>query len=97
MLLHFAYNNWFGLVIAILCVWRITSLICYEAGPFKILIKLRKLLYKLQLGAVVECFHCMGLWVAVVTALLIFEPGVITVFQVFAISGGASIIERFIA
>jgi Protein of unknown function (DUF1360) len=97
MLLHFAYDNWIGLVIAILCVWRITSLICYEAGPFDILIKLRKLMYKLKLGGLVECFHCMGVWVALVITLLIFEPGIISIFQVIAISGGASITERFIA
>jgi hypothetical protein len=54
-------------------------------------------MYKLKMGGLVECFHCMGVWVALVITLLIFEPGIISIFQVIAISGGASITERFIA
>ena len=97
MLLHNAFNNWFWLVIAILSVWRITSFICYEAGPFNMLTRFRKVMYKVHLGSVVECFHCMGFWVAVVAALFIFEPGIVSIFEILAISGGASIIERFIS
>ena len=97
MLLHLAFNNWFWLVIALLCVWRITSLICYEAGPFDLLVKMRKVLYKLRLGSLVECFHCMGFWIAVVVALITFEPGIYSLFEILSISAGASIIERFIS
>jgi Protein of unknown function (DUF1360) len=97
MILHFAYNNWAGMVIAILCVWRITSLICYEAGPFSIFIRLRKIMYKLKLGELIECFHCVGIWIAIVTVLLIFEPGMVSIFEIIAIAGGASLLERFIS
>jgi len=97
MLLHFAFNNWIWPVLAILCVWRITGLLCYETGPFDILTVFRKVMYKLHLGSLVECFHCMGVWVSVITVLLMFEPGLISIAGIFAVSGGASIIERFIS
>ncbi len=97
MLLHFAFNNWLWLVISILCVWRITSLLCYEAGPFDILSRLRKAMYKFHLEGLVECFHCMGFWVSILIVLLIFEPGIPSIFEILAVSGGASIIERFIS
>ena len=97
MLLHIAHNNWLWLVIATLCVWRITSFICYEAGPFSILVTFRKVMYKLRMGSLVECFHCTGFWIAVVVALFIFEPGIFLIFEIIAIAGAASIIERFIS
>jgi hypothetical protein len=97
MLLHFTFNNWLWLVITILCVWRITSLICYEAGPFDILSRLRKVMYKFHMGGLAECFHCMGFWISALIVLLVFDPGVYLIFIVPAVSGGASIIERFIS
>jgi hypothetical protein len=97
MLLHIAFNNWFWLIIAILFAWRITSLICYEAGPFDMLTRLRKAMFRLHMGGLVQCFHCMGFWIAALTALFIFEPGIFSIFEIVSISGGASIIERFIS
>jgi hypothetical protein len=97
MLLHINCCNWLWLVIATLAVWRITSFICYEAGPFNILLVVRKIMYRVGMGSLLECFHCAGFWIAVAMALFIFEPGFSSFFIIPAISGGASIIERHIS
>jgi hypothetical protein len=97
MLLHYIFNNWLWLVITILCVWRVTSLLCYEAGPFDILSKFRKVFYKFHMEGLVECFHCMGFWVSAIIVLLVFQPGIYSIFIILAVSGGASFIERFIS
>ena len=97
MLVRAEFGDWFVFVVAILCVWRLTALICYEEGPFHIVSKLRKLLYHLRLGALVECFYCMSVWTALLLVLALTKPGPLTVILVFSISGGASIIERAFA
>ncbi|MBN8570400.1 MAG: DUF1360 domain-containing protein [Ignavibacteria bacterium] len=97
MLLHIEFNNWYWLGLAILCVWRLTSLICYEDGPFNLFVWLRKKLYQMKLGKLVECFHCMGVWISAIIVLIIFQPAEGTPLIVLSVAGAVSIIERFIS
>lgn len=87
-------NDWSWLVISVLAVWRLTSLICFESGPFDMMSKLRLLLYRHKLGNLIECFHCAALWISVFVTIVVYEVGIATVFLAIAAAGGASIIER---
>ena len=94
MLLKINPDQWLWLMIAILAVWRLTSFICFDAGPFSIMTKTRILLYKLKLGKLIDCFHCAAVWVSIVITLCVYSFSAAIVFLVFAIAGGASIIEK---
>lgn len=94
MILHLEFSAGVALVAVILCVWRLTSLVCYEAGPFEIFSRLRRVFYTWRLGALVECFHCMSVWVAAGVVLAVYRPDWSSLVLVFAVSGGASLIER---
>ncbi len=94
MVLHIHQDTWFWLVICILSVWRITTLVCYEKGPWDVMTKLRALLFKLKLGSLIECFHCTSLWFSIFFCIVIYPVEIKTIFIILAISGGASIIEN---
>jgi hypothetical protein len=94
MIIHIDISNWIWLVISIFSVWRLTSLLCYESGPFNLFNRIRKLFYKIGLGKIIECFHCTGLWVSIFIILLIYEFNIALVFLILAVSGASSIIER---
>lgn len=96
MLVHAEFTNWFWLVAAILSVWRVASLLCYESGPFEVLTAFRKVMFRLKMGGVVQCFHCMGVWVSIAAVLIVFTPAPASIIMMLAVSGGASIIERYI-
>lgn len=90
-----AYNDlWFWITISILASWRITTMICYEAGPFDLVSRLRMFLYKSRLGGLIDCFHCCAVWIAAIMTLSIFGLIREALFIIPAVAGGASIIER---
>lgn len=78
--------------LAILAVYRITVLLIYDDGPRKIFYIMRE---KLP-WRVLECAHCMGVWVSLVVLPLILLPTVVgDVFLLWmAIAGGQSALER---
>lgn len=89
-------DSWFWLCICILCNWRLTTLICFERGPFSIMVTFRKFLYRIRLGSLIECFHCTSIWMAAIISLLAFQPLPVVILLIFAIAGATSIIERAI-
>ena len=93
-MLNCDFQNWLALVVTILSVWRLTSLLCYEAGPFGVLSRLRGMLYRMRLGSIIECFHCLSVWVAAVLVLFVYQLQPTSLLLIFATAGGASIIER---
>lgn len=97
MLFKQEYNEWFWLVISILTVWRLTYMLCYEAGLFDILSKIRKIFYQINLGKLIDCFHCTAVWVSFICTLLVYKPTFKSLFLFLAIAGGASIIEKIIS
>ena len=96
MLISAFPENWIWLILSVLTVWRLTTLVCYESGPFHLMVRLRRWLYQLRLGSLLECFHCTSLWIAAGITVCIYKPGVALLFLVFAIAGGASLIEKCI-
>ena len=94
MLLKVYPEQWLWLIICILCVWRLTTLICYEAGPFNLISKMRAVCYRFRLGKLIDCFHCASVWISIIITLCVYVVNSTTFFLVLAIAGGASIIEK---
>jgi hypothetical protein len=84
------------LVAAVLASWRITCLICYEAGPFDVMTRLRRGLVAGGLARLVTCFHCTGAWVSLAVALVVFEWRWRTLLLAIAIAGATSVLERWL-
>lgn len=83
-------------LLSVLATWRITALVAYESGPFRIFERLRRMLVVIRLGRLVGCFHCLGLWIAAGVVLIVYrwEPFVVLVW--LALAGAVSIIERWL-
>ncbi len=82
--------------VSVLATWRITALVAYESGPFRILERLRRLLVVIRLGRLVSCFHCLGLWIAAGVALIVYRWDLATVLVWLGLAGAVSIIERWL-
>ena len=55
---------WPKLVLAILATWRLTHLLAREDGPADLIARARAALGDGAWGKMVDCFHCLSLWVA---------------------------------
>ncbi|MGH7155643.1 MAG: hypothetical protein ACREF3_17075 [Acetobacteraceae bacterium] len=88
---------WPGFVVAALAVWRVTHLLAREDGPGMVLARLRTRLSGRWAG-LMDCFHCLSLWVAAPPALAVprpIEPGWSGWLLVWlALSGVACLLER---
>lgn len=68
---------WQGFVVVALAVWRVTHLLAREDAPGQVLARLRARLSGRWAG-LMDCFHCLSLWVAAPLALAVprpIEPG----------------------
>lgn len=79
-----------------LAAWRVTALIAYESGPFRVLDRLRRLLVTLRLAGLVGCFHCLALWVTAAVVLAVYEVTLWSVLLWLAVTGAVSIVERWL-
>lgn len=79
-----------------LAAWRVTALIAYESGPFRVLDRLRRLLVTLRLAQLVGCFHCLALWVTALVVLAVYEVTLWSVLLWLAVAGAVSTIERWL-
>lgn len=85
---------WLG--ISSLAAWRLSAMICYDRGPFGIMIRLRKLLVRLSLQRLVTCFHCTAFWVSVFVVGILYGLQPLSLVVAIAVSGAASITERWL-
>ena len=84
---------WLRLAIAALATWRVTHLLAREDGPFDAIARLRAWLGRA--GGILDCFHCLSLWVAAPLALVVStSPGAWCVVWL-ALSGAACLMNRF--
>jgi hypothetical protein len=85
------------LIIAVLGVWRVTHLLVAEDGPWDVVTRLRRRAGSGFWGALLDCFQCASLWIALPFAYLgggtWMERGLLWL----ALSGGAIVIERLAA
>jgi hypothetical protein len=83
-------------VLGALAVWRVTALVAYESGPFRIVDRLRGRMVALGLERLVGCFHCLATWVAAGVVLVVYELTWWSLLLWPAVAGAASIVERWL-
>jgi len=86
---------WF--VLGALAVWRITHLLFAEDGPWDAVIRLRRLAGTGLWGGLLDCFHCLSLWIAAPFALSLGSEWTERLLLWPALSAGAILLERLTA
>ena len=85
-----------GLVIPALATWRISHLLWAEDGPWSLMARLRH--WAVGRGTrVLECFYCISLWIALPAAFVVAPSIWAWLFDWFAFSGAAILLERLMA
>jgi hypothetical protein len=87
-------ESWIGFVLAVLATWRVTHLLANEDGPARIIVRVRVRLGNGVIGQLMDCFHCLSLWIAAPAALLLSYHPLRWVVAWLALSGGACLLER---
>ena len=91
------WSYWFRFTIAVLATWRLAHLIAREDGPFDLIVRLRARGGDGVVGQLMDCPYCLSLWFAVPFAFSIAHSVPAWCAAWLAISGGASLLERFAA
>jgi Protein of unknown function (DUF1360). len=85
---------WRRLVLAIFASWRITHLLAREDGPADVLARFRTRLGDAAAGKLMDCFHCISVWVSAPIALFVTRRAREFVPVWLAVSGAACLLER---
>ena len=88
--------DWFQLVMAMLATWRVAHLVAREDGPFDVIVRLRTRAGNGVLGRLMDCPHCVGLWVAMPFAWWMAQTSSAWLPTWLGIAGGASLAQRLI-
>jgi hypothetical protein len=83
---------WF--VLGVLSVWRVTHLLNAEDGPEDFLVLIRRSVGNGFWGALLDCFYCLSLWIAVPFTLLLGQGWRERLLLWPALSAGAILVER---
>ena len=86
--------TFYWLVLGVLGVWRVTHLLHAEDGPWDLLVRVRRRVGNGFWGALLDCFYCLSLWVAIPFALLLGQGWKERLLLWPALSGGAILLER---
>lgn len=97
MLVEPKTESFFWLVVCVLASWRLAAMLCYDAGPFNVITKVRAALVALGLGRLVACFHCTAIWSSFLVSSAVYGLGLTPLLLALAIAGAASVIERYLA
>jgi hypothetical protein len=89
------WSPWFRLTIAVLATWRVAHLVAREDGPFDVIVRLRLRAGAGVVGRLMDCPYCLSLWVAAPFAFLLARTPLAWGAAWLAISGAASLLERF--
>lgn len=81
-------------ILAVLATWRVTHLLATEDGPADLIVKFRALLGQSLAGKLMDCFHCLSLWIAAPAALFVTRRWIDWVLVWLALSGAACLLER---
>ena len=84
---------WYGFVLGVLAVWRVTHLLHVEHGPGGLFARVRAALARLGLGEVAGCFFWLSLWTAAPVAWWLGAGWVERVVAWLALSAGAILLE----
>lgn len=86
---------WFHLVLAVLATWRLSTLLARDDGPWDAIARLRTALGDGQWGRMLDCFHCVSLWVAAPLAWGLGRDPLEQWLAWPALSGAACLLERW--
>lgn len=99
------FGDWLSLVVLVLAVFRLTRMLVDEEGPGDVFALLRQWAgcYEYghngrpvtQLGRILSCPYCAGVWVAVFLVALSLIPYVSFVVYWLAVAGGQVLILDF--
>lgn len=85
---------WFHLVLGVLACWRVTHLLALEDGPWNAVLHLRQAAGARWWGRMLDCFHCLSLWVAAALAPLIARSLAEGLLVWLGLSGAACLLQR---
>lgn len=80
--------------LASLATWRVTHLLAEEDGPWDAVVRVRGRLGPGQLGALMDCFYCLSIWVAAPATLAVARRPRDAPLAWLALSGAACLLER---
>lgn len=86
--------QFYWLILGVLAAWRITYLLNAEDGPWDFLVRLRKRAGNGVLGALLDCFYCLSIWVAAPLAYFLADDWKHGLFLWPAISAGAILLQK---
>jgi hypothetical protein len=93
-LLSFIILEYYRLVLGVLAVWRVTHLLQAEDGPWDIVVRIRRAVGNGFVGRLLDCFHCLSLWVSLPAAAILGREWTEGVFLWLALSAGAILLEQ---
>ena len=85
---------WARFVLAVLATWRVTHLLANEDGPADLVVRFRARLGHGLAGSLIDCFHCLSLWISAAAALFVSRKPLAWLFTWLALSGAACLLER---
>jgi hypothetical protein len=80
--------------VAVLATWRLTHLLVREDGPADAIVRTREWLGESQLGALMDCFYCTSMWVAIPFAFFAAKRPAGRLAAWLALSGAACLIDE---
>lgn len=81
-------------IVAALCVWRLTHLVVAEDGPWDVIARLRRTAARVLPAGLFACFYCATLWTAVGLAVILADGWRARLLLALAASAGAIVLER---
>ena len=87
--------TWLHVVLAAFATWRLATLLAHDDGPWDAIARLRAALGDGQWGRMLDCFHCVSLWVAAPLAWLVGRDALEVGLAWPALSGAACLLERW--
>ena len=85
--------RFYRLLVGILTVWRITHLLNAEDGLCDVMVRLRRLAGDGFWGPVLDCFHCLSVWIAAPFAFLLGKNWGERLLMWPALSAGAILLQ----
>lgn len=82
---------------AVLATWRVTHLLANEDGPAGIIARARETLDDSEFGALMDCFGCMSLWVALPFAFYVARKPRDRAVAWLALSAGACLLNEAVS
>jgi hypothetical protein len=86
--------SWFWFTVFALAVWRVTHLLAAEDGPGAVIARWRAAAGNGFWGALLDCFYCLSLWVALPFAWALGTGWGERAVLWLALSGAACLAER---